>query len=105
MTPNQRMTDNSIWWKSSELTRKYKMVVWLIFAFLIMLGFNFQTPAMAIKEVKSTIDIDANRITRLENLNTSINRKLDAIILIQCYSISSNNHDLQIAGLNCNKDK
>lgn len=80
----RRQEDQSFWFKTSFLLTKYKILVWLVGAFLLALGFDFKTPAMAMRALQNQIDtLRSSRDTMLVKQN-ELRRDIRDIKFLAC---------------------
>lgn len=56
MREGQRREDRSFWFWTSYLAEKYKLLIWLLMLTLLAIGFDFKTPAQAMKNLQVQID-------------------------------------------------
>jgi hypothetical protein len=103
-----RAVDHSFWLRVSYLLDKYKLLWWILVAFLISLGFDFRTPASNYKMLSTRIDTVASRVDSMfaENRKAALSRdkietKLDVLITFRC--LEQNQRDLVLAGVDCSK--
>lgn len=80
----RRTGDNSVWIKTAYALDKYRLLVYLIGAFLIAIGFDFQTPAMAMKAQRRAIDSLHRRVDTVETREKSNSALLKVNLQITC---------------------
>lgn len=80
----RRTGDNSIWSRSAEVLSKYRLLVYLVGAFLIAIGFDFQTPAMAMKAQRVAIDSLRTRVDGVESQQRSNSELIRTNLQITC---------------------
>jgi hypothetical protein len=94
-----RTEDFSIWAQIGFYLDKYKLILYLLIAALVALGFDFKTPAQTYKIMNDRIDTLALTVQRGSTASTQQNLKLDALLRLAC--IQQQPRDMQLAGVNC----
>jgi len=109
-----RAEDRSVWMKLAYLKDKYS-IIWIpLFSFLVMLGFDFRTPAQAQRETRAHIDsatkalqVQIDAIKQQASLADSTRReyegKIDILLRLRCIDGTTTPRDRIAAGLDCSK--
>lgn len=87
MTHNEerrRSGDTSVWLQTAYFLDKYRLLVYLIGGLLIAVGFDFKTPAQAMKAQRSAIDSLHRRVDTVEAHERTTARLLLTNIQIAC---------------------
>lgn len=80
----KRAEDQSFWFRSSYWITKYKVLIWLGGAILLALGFDFKTPAQAMKAIQTQIDTLKRDRDALQASQREIKREISDIKYLVC---------------------
>ncbi len=101
-----RVEDRSFLARSSYFIDKYKVLIYLVAGTLLALGFDFKTPAQSYKELRAELRGEIAEVKKdnaeAESDRLSINRKLDALLIMKCLE-AKDFRDLSMARINCNE--
>lgn len=94
-----RSADFSIWAQISFYLDKYRLILYVVIAALVALGFDFKTPAQTYKVMNNRIDTLALTVEKSSAASSQQNVKLDALLRLAC--LQQQPRDMQLAGVNC----
>lgn len=94
-----RSEDFSIWAQIGFYLDKYRLILYVVIAALVALGFDFKTPAQTYKIMNDRIDTLAMTVQKGSAASTQQNLKLDALLRLAC--LQQQPRDMQLAGVNC----
>lgn len=88
----RRTGDNSVWLKTAYFLDKYRLLVYLVGLFLLAIGFDFKTPAMAMKAQRAAIDSLHRRVDTVE-----AHERTNSELLVIGLQITCLDHKEQVA--------
>lgn len=105
-TPRRRATDTNLLDRVSHQIGRYRVFVYAVFGFLVMLGFDFKTPASHFRTLEAeTIKLrhtDTTLMLRIDSVqidHIEIGRYIQALAVAQC--LDRPRRDTELMGLDC----
>lgn len=87
-------TEQSLWPKAALAVEKYRIIVWVIAAALVALGFDFKTPKAQYADLHQEIISTSIRLQsqvdtlKLQMYRITHDQRLDALIRLKCAELS-----------------